>query len=899
MVDPTSSPSHSQNNDPPNRTGMLVGRMVDASERGVALIIRQSSAPQKTGNIGSGYFQWDQIRHLEAYGIERSDVDIIDLRGETGRADADRPGFEGFLQKVRAGLYGVIIITFADRAARNQRDTDRLVEALREVNGMLVVNGRIYDPTDPGHRLILGILAQIAQHDNEMRVLRSLTSKAALAHRLALAIPLPTGLVWASPEDPSYMEALRRAEMEHVVSEEALDAHQATATIDGRDHYVLPLPDQEVQQALQLLSRWLLETRDLGTVLRRIGSGEGDWPRAGRFPSYGSRRFDPGYLERRRAEGTLWQGIVGREDGKDDQARGKVREFLGSPALYGTYAYRCDGLATISRAAADISEAVRVEGAFPGLYDREIREELQSVLSEALNFQQMGSYDGPRHHAVPVVRCASFLPDGSRCRLKKSPVYRPRNRGRFRYKTPGCRERGHSSDCADQLDDVVLALVSDVYSEDPLRKSLRRVRQSRSRTDQERKRLQRKLAEAEGRIESAAAKAESARTEGDRTLEKVFDRRVKKHHKTFRLTRRKLRELQAREGDEDLAQGEKNQLLDLARDVPRLLEKVRTLEGAEPTRHEGAVRRLLAVLINQVHVRRLGAFCHHVQVEFPSGATRDRVLFSRQLNVPQASLAFAYSRLGDHATPEYRDSLEREHEVRQEAKETAMIMNEAAGSENLRTAWTGARVLAAALAFANDEQPNVPAQQADTWGVADLSKDLELDLDRILGAVLGGKLGAARIAGEDLRISPSEAQLHDAFPECARTLIARQQGWSTEDTVLVASFREERGLSWSEAKRLTKQGGGIVRDEAGRRWCRRPPEDDQPVRLEQALNRHLPADVNPDDGTWQPLKDVLREFGVHRATAKKYGTVVRPGFGYLGDRSVYIWVDSELRAKLT
>lgn len=786
MVAPTTRSSDSPDDTSPNpttRTGMLMGRMVDAAERGVALIIRQSSARQKTGNVGSGYFQWDQIRHLEACGIEEDDVDVIDLRGETGRADADRPGFEKFLEKVRAGLYGVVIVTFADRASRNQRDTDRLVEALREVSGMLVVNGRIYDPTDPGHRLILGILAQIAQHDNEMRVLRSLTSKAALAHRLALRIPLPTGLVWASPEDPSYMDALRREGMEDAVDEEALAEHQAVATVEGRRHYILPFPDQEVQQALRLVPRWLLETRNLGEVLRRIEAGEGGWPMAGRFPRYESRRYDPVYLERCRADGTLWQRIVGREDGKDDQARGKLREFLTSPALYGIYAYRCDGLTSISRTAAEISEPVLVEDAFPGLYDSDLRDEVQAVLSEAVDFRQMGNYDGPRHHALPVVRCGSFLPDGSRCGLKKSAVYRIRNRGRFRYRRPGCRERGHRSDCADLLDDVVLDAVSEAYSEAALEESLRRVRQSGSRTDLERGRLRRKLAEAEGRIESAAAKAETARSEGDRTLEKVYDRRVKQHHETLRSTKRKLRELAAAEGDEDVSGAEKNRLLALAQDVPRLLKMVRTLEATEPVRHEGAVRRLLAVLVNQVHVRRLGAFCHDVAVEFPSGAKRRRVLFSRRLNVPQASLVFAYSRMGDTARAEYRDSLDRERKVGEQAEQVATRMNEAAGPRNLRTEWTAERVLAAALAFAETGEPLEPDAKGNTHAVDDVSAEVELPRKRVLGAVLRGELGRARIVGGEVRVSPSEQQLLDTFPESARVYVATERGWPVEDTL--------------------------------------------------------------------------------------------------------------------
>lgn len=114
----------------------------------------------------------------------------------------------------------------------------------------------------------------------------------------------------------------------------------------------------------------------------------------------------------------------------------------------------------------------------------------------------------------------------------------------------------------------------------------------------------------------------------------------------------------------------------------------------------------------------------------------------------------------------------------------------------------------------------------------------------------------------------------------------------------MATLRKEQGLTWWAARELAKKSGGIVRDEAGRRWCRRPGGDDQMSRVAETLNPDLPDEVDPEDGDWRPLKDVLREFGVHRATAKRHGHVGRPGFGYLGKRSVYIWVDDDFRNRL-
>ena len=877
---------------------MLVDRTIEAAERGVLVIVRQSSKPQKTGNIGSGYFQLDQLQHLKMYGIDPEVADVCDLRGETGRGDAERPGFEEHLDKIRAGLYGLVIATLTDRMARNQRDIDRLVDALREVDGMLIVNGRIYDPTDPNHRLILGILAQIAQHDNEMRVLRSLSSKSALAHRMELAVPLPTGLVWASPEDPAFLDALRREGLESCVEEQSLAVHKAIARCKGEHLYALPFPDAEVQQALRLLLEWLLETRHLGKVLERIERGDGGWPRPGCFPIYRSRRYDPSKIDTSRKKGDLWKRIVGRTDGRDELARGTLRDYLSSPALYGIYAFQCPGLASISRHAAQISQPVCVEGAFPGLYELDVRDEVEEILGEALDFRIMGSYDGPRHHALVSVRCASFLPDGTRCGLRKSALYRPRNRGRHRYKHPACLERGHHSDCADQLDQLVVDLVKEAYAGDALDESLRRVRQSRSQTDKHRSRLQGQLDEAEARLQAAAAKAETARSEGDRTLERVFDQRVKEHHETMRRTRRRLQELEAAEGDASVSRREKKRLLDLAADVPKLIDLVGRLEVGDSHRHEGAMRRLMKVLVTQVHVRRLGAFCHEVQVEFPSGARRRRLLFTRRIDVPQAALAYAHLALGERAKPEYRNSLEREREVHREAAVIARRMNTSIGRANLRTEWTGERVLTAALAFGEDGAPAQPRPCGRVVTVTELSDELELDRMRVLGAALRGELGRAFILDGEFHLMPSDRHLHKAFPESVRIELASKRGWPIEETVLVATLHAEEECAWSDAKRHARRSGGIVRDAAGRRWCRRPAREGEKSMLQRTLDRHLPADTNPDDGRWMPLKDVLRQFDIHRATAKKYGLVVRPGFGYLGERSVYIRVDEDFRARL-
>jgi len=190
----------------------------------------------------------------------------------------------------------------------------------------------------------------------------------------------------------------------------------------------------------------------------------------------------------------------------------------------------------------------------------------------------------------------------------------------------------------------------------------------------------------------------------------------------------------------------------------------------------------------------------------------------------------------------------------------------------------------------------VPTQHES---VAKLAERLGLSAQRVLAAGLSGDLGPARIGDGKLLFRPGPDEIHNAFPSVARRCVAEAQGWDPGDTALISEVRDEEGWGWKETRNKARTWSCIAWDDAGRRYTRRswlPPEGRK--RLMTQLNGHLPSHVDPSTGSWLPLPKAAEDLGVHRMTVLKYRregeTAVRPGRGYCGQRSVYIWVDEEL-----
>jgi DNA invertase Pin-like site-specific DNA recombinase len=100
---------------------------------------------------------------LQAMGVDPARV-YVD-RGLTGTS-RDRPGLREALAAVRAG--DTLVVTTLDRLARSIRDARDLVDELTGRGVRLQIGGSVHDPNDPVGRLLLNVLAMVAEFEADL-----------------------------------------------------------------------------------------------------------------------------------------------------------------------------------------------------------------------------------------------------------------------------------------------------------------------------------------------------------------------------------------------------------------------------------------------------------------------------------------------------------------------------------------------------------------------------------------------------------------------------------------------------------------------------------------------------------------------------------------------------------
>lgn len=301
------------------------GRVMEQIAKGVAGFFRQSSRFQARENTGSQAVQENSLRWLAPFGVKAEDVTVVLAYGESGRPGVVREKFRQLEELIERDQVGLVLLARHDRLGRSEADAIRVFNLMAARGVLMMVDGRIYDPADEGDAFILKIYAQFAEYENRARVRWMLMSRFAKAQRLANRTKLPSGLVWASPEDPEYVTRLESAGLMHWLDQ--LDRHRAVSYRHGQAFYVLPYPDAEVARSVELRLQWLFETRSLSGVIQRIRHHP-EWPRPGRVPVLTPNfRFNP-------LVAPVWQLVK----------RGRLHQWFHSPALYGTYCFQAPGL---------------------------------------------------------------------------------------------------------------------------------------------------------------------------------------------------------------------------------------------------------------------------------------------------------------------------------------------------------------------------------------------------------------------------------------------------------------------------------------------------------------------------------------------------------------------------
>lgn len=162
--------------------------------RGAVVYLRQSTLGQVETNWGSGELQRDLVRKAEAYGF--ADVQLIaDDMGKSGSRTVGRVGWQSMLQRIEADLVGAVFAYDVKRLSREVRDFSDLVTYAREHDVVLVLDGRVLDPRDPGDAAQVYVLATFAEIDNRTRADLFRRSRREKAKKGVIVSNLPVGWV--------------------------------------------------------------------------------------------------------------------------------------------------------------------------------------------------------------------------------------------------------------------------------------------------------------------------------------------------------------------------------------------------------------------------------------------------------------------------------------------------------------------------------------------------------------------------------------------------------------------------------------------------------------------------------------------------------------------------------
>lgn len=317
--------------------------------------------------------QFDQVELFVRKGWPLQQIDVIDTRGEAGSADERRPNFERLLKGIRKSRYGIIAISSWERLGRGEVDS-AIWEAAARAGTFVAIRDRIYNPASNDHSATITLLSKLAETENDARIRWVMACEWAEANALGFRVPLPTGLIWADPQDPAYVERLTTAGLSKYL--EKLDSHQTASHADGRALYVLPYPDAEVALAVELALDWLLETRDLQDVVNRIfATGQEHarwaWPRPGCLPTMRSNRFHP-------TVAPSWR------TGTKHQHFQRLKRWIQNPAFYGTYRYQASASASWLPDISPDAFQVWMKGAFPSFAAPADEQRVARILSQSL-----------------------------------------------------------------------------------------------------------------------------------------------------------------------------------------------------------------------------------------------------------------------------------------------------------------------------------------------------------------------------------------------------------------------------------------------------------------------------------------------------------------------------------
>lgn len=830
--------------------GGMLKRVEQAFTKLCVLFIRQSTISQKLFNTGSGDVQFQQMRHLEKMNVAQSQIITIDARGESGRAEVERQHYQDLIRHLETGTVGVLVLARFDRVGRNRADSDRVLRLLAECGGVLLIDGRLYDPRQPQERFSLDLQSSWAEYENRARMLWLMVARLSMARRMRTAVPLATGLVWFPVRDASAVARMRGAGLGEWL--DRLSEHRAMIGYEPSPRYVLPYPDRAVYDAARLRIQWLLETQDLAEVRARIRDPRSGWPRPGLLPLVRSSVYGAEKL-------VSWLPM---------EVSSMATWYL-SPSLYSIYAYTGRALAEHDDIPLE-ENTIWEPHAFPSYAEPEDLVRVKAILDRGSGqpWKRRVPYV---EHLLPNVRCARPRADGRPCGRRMAAVGQG---GDARYATQ-CSHPGTNGNASRMIEGPVVTTVLEAWRPDAVRASLEALRVERDATLVRRSDLKRHYDTVVAQARAARNLAIEARAAEDGSGAGAFMDRQRELEGEARSVERELAGLEAEEGAiRGATEADYARVMELASDLPRLLEAARS----EPE----TMRRLIGELTEAVHVRPIAHGVVEVHVQFPTGARIRTVVETHPTVCSQAERVYAARRLESGASPEV---------VAGELNEALAALRERAPSNQ---PFSPRQV--GTMAAMHRERGDEPARDGVGLSPSDVAEHYGVTEGEAREAVLRGRLGPAGWSeGAELTVVPTEEEAGRAFPTWARTRVAAVRGWPAEDVVLVEDIFRELGIPRAEVLRRAGLCSGREVFPRRRLWVRRSEVTDPEAVLRERLRAARP-ELDPE--RWERLTAASERLGFSRHFLRQKCEVVTITWSSSSESAVYVWLGPDVLDRL-
>src|SRR5215467_6834299 len=162
------------------------------------LYVRQSTLQQVLAHGESTARQYSLRERAAALGWPDDQILVFDQDlGHSGASMADRLGFQGLVAEVGLGRVGLVLGLEVSRLARNSSDWHRLLEICALTQTLILDEDGLYDPATFNDRLLLGLKGTMSEAERYMLRARLQGGILNQAHRAALKLQLPVGLVYA------------------------------------------------------------------------------------------------------------------------------------------------------------------------------------------------------------------------------------------------------------------------------------------------------------------------------------------------------------------------------------------------------------------------------------------------------------------------------------------------------------------------------------------------------------------------------------------------------------------------------------------------------------------------------------------------------------------------------